>query len=67
MLETAVKTNIDVGRVNDRYFINVVGAGSISEAVGKVTIKEKTLFGSLAYYMKGHAGSIETEILPFQN
>lgn len=53
MLETAVKTNIDVGRVNDRYFINVVGAGSISEAVGKVTIKEKTLFGSLAYYMKG--------------
>lgn len=53
MLETAVKTNIDVGKVNDRYFINVVGAGSISEAVGKVTIKEKTLFGSLAYYMKG--------------
>lgn len=53
MLETAVKTKIDVGRVNDRYFINVVGAGSISEAVGKVSIKEKTLFGSLAYYMKG--------------
>lgn len=53
MLETAVRTKIDVGKVNDRYFINVVAAGSISEAVGKVTIKEKTLFGSLAYFMKG--------------
>lgn len=53
MLGNAVKTHIDVGKVNDRYFINVVGAGSISEAVGKVSIKEKTLFGSLAYYMKG--------------
>lgn len=53
MLETAVKTNIDVGKINDRYFINVVAAGLLSEAVGEVTIKEKTLFGSLAYFMKG--------------
>lgn len=53
MLETAVRSKVDVGRVNNRYFINVVAAGSISEAVGKVTIKEKTLFGSLAYFIKG--------------
>ena len=53
MLETAVKTHIDVGKINERYFINVVAAGLISEAVSEVTIKEKTLFGSLAYFMKG--------------
>ena len=53
MLEHAVKTKIDVGKINDRYFINVVAAGLISEAVSEVSIKEKTLFGSLAYFMKG--------------
>ncbi len=53
MLETAVKTNIDVGKINDQYFINVVAAGLIPEAVSEVSIKEKTLFGSLAYFMKG--------------
>lgn len=53
MLETAKKSRIDVGKVNDRYFINVVAAGLISEAVSEVSIKQKTLFGSLAYFMKG--------------
>lgn len=53
MLETAEETKIDVGRVNGRYFINIVAAGLIPEAVSQVTIKEKTLFGSLAYFMKG--------------
>lgn len=53
MLETAVETKIDVGKINDRYFINIVAAGLIPEAVSQVTIKEKTLFGSLAYFMKG--------------
>ena len=53
MLEHAVKTKIDVGKINERYFINVVAAGLISEAVSEVSIKEKTLFGSLAYFMKG--------------
>lgn len=52
MLEQAVETKIDVGRINDRYFINIVAAGLIPEAVSQVTIKEKTLFGSLAYFMK---------------
>ena len=53
MLETAVVTRADVGRINDRYFINIVAAGLIPEAVSQVTIQEKTLFGSLAYFMKG--------------
>lgn len=53
MLETAEETRIDVGRVNGRYFINIVAAGLIPEAVSQVSIKEKTLFGSLAYFMKG--------------
>lgn len=53
MLADAAETKIDVGRINDRYFINIVAAGLIPEAVAQVTIKEKTLFGSLAYFIKG--------------
>lgn len=53
MLKNAKKTNIDVGKINDRYFINIVAAGLIPEAVSEVSIKEKTRFGSLAYFMKG--------------
>ena len=49
----AKRTTIDVGRINDRYFINVAAAGLIPEAVSEVSIREKALFGSLAYYMKG--------------
>lgn len=52
MLKNATKTKIDVGKINKRYFINVVAAGLIAETVGKVTIKEKTLFGSMAYFIK---------------
>lgn len=50
--ENAVITPIDVGKINDQYFINIVAAGLLPEAMSQVTIKEKTLFGSMAYFMK---------------
>lgn len=53
MFRRAEKKFLDVGKINDRYFINIVAAGLLPEAVSQVTIKEKTLFGSLAYFMKG--------------
>ena len=53
MFRRAERSFIDVGKINNRYFINIVAAGLIPEAVSQVTIKEKTLFGSLAYFMKG--------------
>lgn len=65
MLETAEETRIDVGRVNGRYFINIVAAGLIPEAVSQVSIKEKTLFGSLAYFMKGIQALPRQKSYPF--
>lgn len=44
---------IDVGRANDRYFINIAGGGSLTELTYDVPIKLKTMVGQLAYYMKG--------------
>lgn len=44
---------IDVGKVNQRYFINIAGGGSLTELTYEVPSKLKTLLGQLAYYVKG--------------
>ncbi|MCR8644557.1 diacylglycerol kinase [Paenibacillus sp. N1-5-1-14] len=45
--------SIDIGKINDRYFINIVGGGSMTELTYEVPSKLKTMLGQLAYYMKG--------------
>lgn len=45
--------SIDVGRVNQKYFINIAGGGSMTELTYEVPSKLKTMLGQLAYYMKG--------------
>lgn len=44
---------IDIGKMNDRYFINIAGGGRITELTYEVPIKLKTMLGQLAYYLKG--------------
>lgn len=44
---------IDVGKANQRYFINIAGGGSMTELTYEVPSKLKTMIGQLAYYMKG--------------
>ncbi|SDO31268.1 diacylglycerol kinase (ATP) [Psychrobacillus sp. OK028] len=44
---------VDVGMVNDRYFINIAGGGRITELTYDVPSKLKTILGQLAYYLKG--------------
>lgn len=46
-------TDIDVGKINNRYFINIAGGGSLTELTYEVPSKLKTVIGQLAYYMKG--------------
>jgi len=45
--------DIDVGKVNHKYFINIAGGGSLTELTYEVPSKLKTMLGQLAYYMKG--------------
>ena len=49
----AVHEPIDVGKINNRYFINIAGGGSLTELTYEVPSKLKTMIGQLAYYMKG--------------
>lgn len=44
---------IDVGKMNDSYFINIAGGGSMTELTYEVPSRLKTMLGQLAYYMKG--------------
>lgn len=53
ILQEGVTEKVDVGRMNDRCFINVAGGGSLTELSYEVPSKLKTLFGQLAYYVKG--------------
>lgn len=45
--------HIDIGKVNEHYFINIAGGGEITELTYEVPIKLKTMLGQLAYYVKG--------------
>lgn len=44
---------IDIGRANDRYFVNIAGGGRLTELTYEVPSKLKTVLGQLAYYLKG--------------
>lgn len=44
---------IDLGKANDRYFINIAGGGTLTELTYEVPSKLKTMIGQLAYYLKG--------------
>lgn len=44
---------IDIGRMNDKYFINIAGGGRLTELTYDVPSKLKTMLGQLAYYLKG--------------
>ena len=50
---------LDIGKVNDQYFMNIAGGGELTEVSYEVPSKLKTMIGQLAYYMKG------IEMLPF--
>lgn len=52
---------MDVGRANEEYFINIAAGGSISELTYKVPSKLKSMYGYLAYVVKG------AELIPRTN
>lgn len=44
---------VDIGKVNDRYFINVCSAGLLSDISYKTDTNMKNALGKIAYYIKG--------------
>ena len=52
MIKNFETTKVDVGKVNDEYFINVLAAGLLTDVAYKVPKKTKALFGKMAYYLE---------------
>ncbi len=46
-------TLVDVGRINDKYFINVASTGLFTDVSQKTDINMKNAIGKMAYYIKG--------------
>ncbi|CAM4131001.1 diacylglycerol kinase family lipid kinase [Listeria booriae] len=65
-LETATKRTMDIGKIGDTYFMNVLAAGMIAEAVDKVSVEQKTRFGSVAYFAEGLKAFSRHELLDFE-
>ncbi|WP_065412373.1 YegS/Rv2252/BmrU family lipid kinase [Pseudobacillus wudalianchiensis] len=43
----------DIGKVNDRYFLNITALGDMAESTAEVSAKQKTALGSFAYFLEG--------------
>lgn len=68
-LQEATIKQIDVGKINERFFISSTSVGPIPESVQEVDVDMKTKFGVFAYVMKGiqalrdeHTYTFEIEI-----
>lgn len=46
-------TPVDLGSINDKYFVNVASAGLFTDVSQKTDVNLKNTIGKLAYYLKG--------------
>lgn len=51
----------DVGKVNERYFLNIVALGDIAESAAVVSPEKKTALGSFAYFLEGGKGLVNKQ------
>ena len=65
MLATASLIDLDIGKVNDRYFVSNVAAGAIPEAVEEVSVEDKTKYGPLAYFIEAGKALVNQTVYRF--
>ena len=49
----SIPKKLDLGKVNDKYFINVASTGLFTDVSQKTDVNLKNTIGKLAYYVKG--------------
>jgi diacylglycerol kinase (ATP) len=64
MLQNPQVQTADIGKINDRYFMNVLAVGAIAEATYNVTVEQKTRFGSFAYILEGAKALVKKTPFP---
>ncbi|MCT4621272.1 MAG: YegS/Rv2252/BmrU family lipid kinase [Marinisporobacter sp.] len=53
MMKKNQRKKVDVGKVRDQYFINVLAGGLLTDVGYKVSSEIKTVLGKYAYYVEG--------------
>ncbi|HBH13770.1 MAG: Diacylglycerol kinase catalytic region [Clostridiales bacterium 38_11] len=61
MLKAKKTKLVDVGKANDRYFINVISGGAFTNIAHEIPSETKSIFGKYAYYFQA-AIEIPTQI-----
>lgn len=56
---------LDIGKINDHYFMNVVALGTLPEGLNQVESEDKTKLGKLAYGLAGMRALRDTESYKF--
>lgn len=64
-LDSLEKKKLDIGKINDHYFANVVALGTIPKAVQEVDVEQKTKLGPLAYFLEGMKALSNNEAYTF--
>lgn len=53
MIKNFQTKKVDIGKVNNEYFINVLAAGMLTDIAYKVPKDKKAVLGKMAYYLEG--------------
>ena len=53
MIKEFQTKRVDVGKVNNEYFVNVLAAGMLTDIAYKVPKDKKAVLGKMAYYLEG--------------
>lgn len=66
IIEKGQFQNVDIGKVNDQYFMNLINLGVIAEATYSVTAEQKSKYGSFAYFIEGVKKFSEKDVFRVQ-
>lgn len=66
MIKQKKLVDIDLGRVNNKYFVNVAAGGLLTDVGFQVPIEAKAALGRMAYYFEGLRGLILEGIEPIK-
>ena len=68
MIKEFCVKEIDVGKINDKYFLNVAAGGALSEVAHRVSVSAKTVLGRLAYIGEGvkEIGTLSFRTVPLR-
>lgn len=66
MIHNGRTMNVDLGKVNDEYFINVAASGLLTDIGYKVSPEVKAILGKMAYYIEGLREIPKSRFMPIK-